>query len=226
MSLVTYNSVVNNEFCLSSLNLDYTMFYPPHSIAALHVDELPWQTPIDDRWEHTQGTLKKSPVLLSLCNFTPDFMNEDIAKVFNECFNPNECRVDELVFDPSSRDHQFMSQWFYNPMVPIKPGWDCIGEELYWVLNPSFWNRKQNDKISMHCLKFLQVMADRNTALVNDFIMMVPVYPVAVGKQITDATSQGASQPVAQDNSVLLYQVAVVCEMNSAKNQSTPIKEK
>ena len=47
----------------------------------------------------------------------------------------------------------------------------------------------------MHCLKFLQVMADRNTELVNDFIMMVPVYPVAVGKQITDNTSQGASGP-------------------------------
>ena len=135
MSYLAYNCVVNSELCLSLLNLDYTMFYPPHSIAALHVDEMPWQTPIDDRWEHTQGTLKKSPVLLSLCNFTPDFMNEDIAKVFNERFNPNECRVDELVFDPSSRDHQFMSQWFYNPMVPIKPGWDCIGEDIGSIIS-------------------------------------------------------------------------------------------
>jgi hypothetical protein len=56
MSHLAYNSVVNNELCLSLLNLDYTMFYPPHSIAALHVDEMPWETPIDDRWEHTQGT--------------------------------------------------------------------------------------------------------------------------------------------------------------------------
>ena len=60
--------------------------------------------------------------------------------------------------------------------------------------NPSFRNRKQNDKIAMHCLKFLQVMADRNTELVNDFIMMVPVYPVAVGKQMSDATSQTRRQ--------------------------------
>ena len=191
---MAYNCVVNSELCLSLLNLDYTMFYPPHSIAALHVDKMPWKTPIDDRWEHTQGTLKKSPVLLSLCNFTPDFMNEDIAKVFNECFNPNECRVDELVLDPSSSEYRLMFQWWYNPRIPIKPCWDCMSEDSM-EFKPSFRNRKQNDKIAMHCLKFLQVMADRNTELVNDFIMMVPVYPVAVGKQMTDATRQGASGP-------------------------------
>ena len=132
---MTYNPVVNNELCLSLLNLDYTMVYPPDSITALHVDKMPWATPIDDRWEFTQGTLKRGPVFLSLSRFTPNLMNEDIEKVFNECFNPNECCVDELVFDPSSRDYQFMFQWFYNPMVPIKPGWDCISEELYWVLD-------------------------------------------------------------------------------------------
>ena len=192
MSHLAYNCVVNGELCLSLLNLDHTMFYPPHSIAALHVDEMPWQTPIDDRWEHTQGTLKKSPVLLSLCNFTPGFMNRDIAEVFNENFNPEYCTVDEL--EHSQAASYLMSEWWYSSRVPIKPDWDCM-RDYSMEFKPSFAYRNQNDKITMHCLKFLRVMADRNTELVNDFIMMVPVYPVAVGKQITDNTSQGASGP-------------------------------
>ena len=103
-----------------------------------------WKTPIDDCWEHTQGTLKKSPVLLSLSNFSPEFMNKDIVKVFDECFNPNECYVDELVQSQAVR--YIMYQWWYSPNVPIKPGWDCMSEGCIWF-KPSFLNRKQNEKL-------------------------------------------------------------------------------